>query len=87
MFTELRADQAHLAAEAVFDSAREELSQKGNKKTKTIVTGESLNRVPFSAWTGYLKGAQGGLYVGDSKKVQLWKLPETLNRAWDKAHG
>lgn len=88
MFTELRADQAHLAAEAVYTAARDELAQKGNnKKTKTVVTGESLNRVPFPAWVGYHREAVGGLYVGDAKKIQLWNFPQTISRSWDRAHG
>ncbi|HEY3447943.1 MAG TPA: hypothetical protein VGK67_16425 [Myxococcales bacterium] len=87
MFAELRADQAHLAAEAVYSAARDELSQKGNKKTKTVVTGESINRVPFGAWVGYNREAQGGLYVGDAKKVSLWNFPQSISRSWDRAHG
>ena len=87
LFTELRADQAHLAAEAVYQAARDELSQKTNKKTKTVVTGESLNRVPFGAWVGYHREAQGGVYAGDRTKVQLWRFPESISRSWERAHG
>lgn len=87
MFTELRADQAHLAAETVYEQARTALGQNATKKTKTVVTGESLNRVPFGAWVGYHREAPGGVYVGDAKKVGLWRFPQTISRSWDRAHG
>jgi hypothetical protein len=87
LFTELRADQAHLAAETVYQAAREELSLKAGKKTKTVVTGESLNRVPYPAWVGYHREVQGGVYAGNREKVQLWRFPETVSRSWERAHG
>jgi len=85
MFTELRADQAHLAAEAVYQAGRAELTEKTGKKTKTVVSGESLNRVPFGAWVGSRREASGGLFVGDSKKMLLWRFPENIKRSWERA--
>ncbi len=87
VFTELRADQSHLAAERVYESARADLTGKDNKKTKTIVTGECLSRVPFTAWVGYDREAPGGLYVGDREKVHLWRFPERIPRNWERAAG
>ena len=87
LFTELRADQAHLAAEAVYQNARKALAEASRKKTKTVVTGESLNRVPFGAWVGYNHEAQGGLYAGNASKVLLWRFPQSISRSWERVHG
>ncbi|MBI5547733.1 MAG: hypothetical protein HY901_27950 [Deltaproteobacteria bacterium] len=86
LFSELRADQVQLAAEIVYQTAREELGEKPHKKTKTVVTGGSINRVPYSAWVGYHRETPGGLYSGDQSKVQLWRFPETISRSWERAH-
>jgi hypothetical protein len=87
LFTELRSDQSHLAAERVYESARAELTGKDNKKTKTIVTGECLNRIPYTAWVGYDREAPGGIYAGDQEKVMLWRFPERIPRNWERAAG
>lgn len=85
LFTELRADQAHLAAETVYEDARKELGGDNHKKTKTVVTGDSINRVPYTAWVGYHREAAGGVYYGDRSRVGVWRFPERIARAWERA--
>ncbi len=87
VFTEIRADQPQLAAEAVFDSAREEMLQKTYKKTKTIVSGECFNSIPFTSWVGYDRREEGGLYIGDARRLTLWRFPERIPHAWTRALG
>lgn len=87
MFTELRADQHHLAASAVYNAAREELTLKSTKKTKTIATGDCFASIPYSAWLGYNPGERGGLYVGDATQALLWEFPAKITRSWDRADG
>lgn len=87
LFTELRSDQYHLAAAAIFNAAREELTLKATKKTKTIATGDCFANVPYSAWVGYDPGEQGGLYAGDENHIALWRFPQRIPRAWDRADG
>lgn len=86
MFAELREPQPHLTAQSIFDAARRELAETAGKKTKTILIGETLNRVPFSAWSGYDRETEGGLYVGDGGSMRLWRLPERIPRAWERAY-
>ena len=56
MFTEIRTEQPHIAAVSRYTEAREKLQQDGNKKTKTIVFDNCLNRIPFQDWVGYREG-------------------------------
>ncbi len=85
-FTELASDQTHLAAESRFDDARDFLLSEPRKKTKTIVTENCFNNVPFQAWAGYGCGC-GGLYVGDREGLHAWTFPLQIPEAWEKAEG
>jgi hypothetical protein len=85
LFVELKADQAHLAAETVYQDARNELTTNARKKTKTVISGGCINRVPFTSWVGYHHEAPGGVYFGDSEKVGVWRFPETISRSWERA--
>lgn len=87
VFAELRADQTHLAAESRFNDAREELLGQPNKKTKTIVFEDCINRVPFPAWVGYHREAPGGLYVADKTRLSLWEFPVEIPRSWERVDG
>lgn len=87
VFTELLADQPHLAAVSRFSDAREELLQSPAKKTKTIVFEDCINRVPFHSWVGYDHSAPGGLYVGDRSHLALYRFPEAIPRSWERAEG
>ena len=85
LFTELRQDQVHLAAESVYEQAHDELRQNTSKKTKTIVTGDCINRIPFQNWVGYHREAVGGIYAGDQSGITLWRFPEQFSQSWDRA--
>ena len=85
LFTELRQEQLHLAAASVYEEAHEELRQNTSKKTKTIIGGECINRVPFQSWLGYRHEAAGGIYAGDQKGIMLWSFPETFPQSWEHA--
>lgn len=87
LFTELRADQSHLAAEAVFEQARREMAERASKKTKTILAGDCFNAVPFNAWIGYDRRERGGVYAGDPHKIVLWRFPEKIPHNWERAAG
>ena len=81
----MRAVRAGHRGRAVVEEARRELAANVNKKTKTIAQGDAINRVPFHAWVGYSREAQGGMYYGDREKVGLWRFPERIPRAWERA--
>lgn len=86
MFAEVRPDHAHMAADAVYDDAAGELTGNTTKKTKTLVGGDILNHVQFQAWVGHGDGrADSGLFVGDREKLRLWRFPEHLPHAWERA--
>jgi len=85
-FTELTTDQTHLAAESRFAEARSFLLENPEKKTKTVVTENCFNSVPFQAWVGY-RGGGGGLYIGDRSTLALWSFPPEIPEAWHKAEG
>lgn len=84
MFTEIRDEQPHIAAESRFANARRELEEKVTKKTKTIVVEDCINQVPFQDWTGYRQETQGGLYVGDRNSLSLYPFPDAIPHSWDK---
>jgi hypothetical protein len=88
MFTELRSDPTHIAAESRFEVARRELREKPVKKTKTIVLEDCMNLIPFSEWVGYRgAGESGGLYTADRDGVSLWRFPTELPVGWRSAEG
>jgi hypothetical protein len=87
MFTEISNDQPQIAAQSRFIEARKELEEKTSKKTKTIVFGDCLNRIPFQDWTGYRHETRGGLYVGDRNGLSLFSFPAEIPHSWDKQEG
>jgi hypothetical protein len=87
MFTEIRDEQPHVAAESLFANARNELKENATKKTKTIVFEDSLNRIPFQDWTGYRHEARGGLYVGDRNGLTLYPFPASIPYSWERVEG
>lgn len=87
MFTEIRAEQPHMAALSRFTEARNELLQDGNKKTKTIVFDNCLNRIPFQEWVGYRDGKTGGLYIGDRTCLSVYPFPDVIPESWHRLEG
>lgn len=85
MFTELEPSGRGLVADMVYEAAVAELTADPTKKTKTVYTGGSLNRLGYQSWVGYGDGTDGGLYMGDRDHTVLWKLPAAHPRAWDRA--
>lgn len=86
VFTELAFDPPNLVNQGRFHAAREELVTDPDKKTKTVVNGEIYNHVPFESWVGYDGAKPGGLYVGDRSCAQLWRFPQPIPFAWNRAH-
>lgn len=86
VFTELNFDPPNLLNQGKFDSAREELTKNPDKKTKTVINGDIYNHVPFEGWVGYDGKQVGGLYVGDHEGAQLWRFPNPIPFAWDRAN-
>ncbi len=83
MFCELKPG-VQLVAESVYHSAVKNL-ENPNKKTKTLVSGDCLNRVAFPDWIGYgNKGA--GMYVGDRTRAVAWHFPDVPS-SWARADG
>jgi len=87
LFAELQCEQHHLAARSLYDDARAELEGNPLKKTKTIVLGGVLNHVPFEEWVGYGAPAAGGLYAGDRTRLEMWRFPDRIPLAWERADG
>jgi hypothetical protein len=87
MFTELRSEQPHVAAQSRFDNAQRELLEKPTKKTKTIAFEDCINQVPFREWMGYKREAPGGIYTADRNGVSLWQFPTTIPGSWERAEG
>ncbi len=87
VFAELKADQPQLAAFSRFADARDELGANPAKKTKTVVSDDCLNEVPFESWLGYDESAAGGLYMADRDRIGVWRFPAEIPRAWERAAG
>lgn len=87
VFTELDPGRTHLSAQSRLTSALIELDRQPDKKTKTIVSDDCINEVPFHAWTGYVKGAGGGLYLADRNHISVWPFPDEIPSAWDNPVG
>ncbi|MCD6589036.1 MAG: hypothetical protein J7K88_10855 [Candidatus Fermentibacteraceae bacterium] len=85
IFTELKSVQSRLAAESRFVDAQQEINTNPEKKTKTIVSGDCINEVPFRAWCGYDDNTEGGLYVGDQTHINQWRFPDKIPVDWDRA--
>jgi hypothetical protein len=89
MFAELdepKVGHAFLVAEEIYREAYSELTGNTRKKTKTIVNGDCMNRIPFRTWIGYDREAAGGLYVGDKESVEIWSFPEKIPRSWERSY-
>jgi len=87
MFAEIKAEQPQLAAQSRFIDARKELEENSTKKTKTIVSGDCFNQIPFRDWIGYRHEVRGGLYVGDRNSLNLYPFPAEIPYSWDKIEG
>lgn len=87
MFTEISHEQPQMAAQSRFNDARQELSEKVTKKTKTIVIDDCLNQIPFHEWIGYRQEAEGGLYVADRNQLMMYPFPTTIPHTWEKVEG
>lgn len=87
IFTELHTEQFHLAAQSRFSDARHELETQPQKKTKTIVSEDCMNEVPFHTWLGYGRPSEGGVYVADRDHLTLWRFPAEIPSSWDKTMG
>jgi len=89
MFAELdepKVGHAFLVAEEIYREAYTELTVNTKKKTKTIVMGDCMNRIPFRTWIGYDPEEAGGLYVGDKESLELWGFPEKIPRSWERSY-
>ena len=85
IFTELKSELMHLAAESRFNDANTEMTIHPDKKTKTVVSGDCINEVPFQNWLGYKTDADGGIYVADQKQISKWEFPEEIPLDWERA--
>ncbi|HRY61598.1 MAG TPA: hypothetical protein P5266_05315 [Candidatus Fermentibacter sp.] len=86
VFTELEPERTHLSAQSRLTSALIELDRQPVKKTKTIVSEDCINEVPFFAWSGY-ESSQDGLFLADREHVSLWPFPGEIPVAWDHVTG
>lgn len=87
IFTELKSPQSHLAAESRFINAKGEMDAHPDKKTKTIISGNCINEVPFQSWLGYKRHTEGGLFVADHQQISRWSFPEEIPVSWARAIG
>jgi len=87
VFTELRADQTQLAALSRYVDARQELEQQPAKKTKTVVSEDCLNQVPFENWLGFSHEERHALYAANRERIGVWRFPVEIPRLWERAAG
>jgi len=87
IFTELKTEHFQIAAQSRFTDARQEIDTQPDKKTKTIVSDDCMNEVPFHMWLGYSQPEEGGLFVADQTHIDLWKFPSEIPDAWERAIG
>ncbi len=85
-FAELASVGRGLVAESVLLEAAQELSSK-DKKTKTLVAGDLLDRVAFQDWIGFGDSGQGGLYMADRNQIIAWRFPSPVPSQWSRAEG
>lgn len=78
--------QRGLVADSVLEDASQELAKK-TKKTKTLISGDLLNRIPFQDWIGYGNPAEGGLYLADRNHVLAWRFPQSIPSQWTRSEG
>lgn len=86
VFTELDPERTHLSAQGRLTGALLELDRQPDKKTKTIVSDDCINEVPFHAWSGY-GSSQDGLFLANREHVSVWPFPAEIPVAWDNAIG
>ncbi len=86
-FVELEHEHHQLADRELYDRAHEELEKNPAKKTKTIVQHNCMNYLLFRDWRGYAVPSTGGLYVADREHCAVWRFPEVVPRAWERAEG
>ncbi len=86
LFAELSHHMRDLAARDVFETAMRELTDTPMKKTKTLMLGECFARIPYTGWRGYREDAVGGLYGGDRDGAHLWRLPQEIPHAFERAN-
>jgi hypothetical protein len=84
-FAELKTLQTQLAAHARYAECFNEILERPTKKTKTVAVMNLLNSVPFQAWVGYDRKAEGGLYFGDRQHLRIARFPASLPDTWEKA--
>lgn len=87
VFTELHTEQPHLAAQSRYRDALQEITDDPEKKTKTIVSEDCMNELPFHSWLGYHRETEGGLYIANQDHIDLWKFPEEIPTSWERAQG
>jgi len=87
LFTEIAPNPRHLMAEQTFDIAHEELTKNPKKKTKTLYHGSAYDKIPFTAWMGYDKPAEGGVYCADRDHMMVWRFPTKMPKTWARADG
>ena len=85
-FAELTGPGQGLVAESVLADAANELSTH-DKKTKTLVAGDLLNRIAFQDWVGYERPEDGGLYLADRNRILAWRFPSPVPSQWSRAEG
>ncbi|MCK5841333.1 MAG: hypothetical protein KAH31_04145 [Candidatus Sabulitectum sp.] len=87
IFTELQTEHCRIAAQSRFTNARKEIETLPKKKTKTIVSGDCINEVPFHMWAGYKNRKEDGLYIADQEKINVWRFPSEISALWERAEG
>lgn len=78
--------QRNLVAQSVLQEATQELMAR-SKKTKTLISGDLLNRIPFQDWVGFGNPAEGGLYLADRHHLEAWRFPNPIPSQWSRADG
>ncbi len=79
-------EQRQLVAESVLTDSVKELHAK-TKKTKTLASGNLLNRVPFQDWEGYADPNEGGLFFADREHIVAWRFPSPIPSQWVRSEG
>lgn len=87
IFTELQSEQPGLAALSRYRDARLEIEADPDKKTKTVVSEDCINEVPFHSWLGYPPDTEGGLYVANQEEIDIYRFPAEIPSAWERASG
>lgn len=86
LFAELGHHTHDLATRETFETALKELAESPAKKTKTLAMSDCFARVPFAGWKGYEHPADGGLYGGDRNGAYVWRFPNQIPHAFERAN-